>query len=161
MVKLSWRRDVVEADIAAIEALVQRTGFFTPAEVRMAGELVEARLTQGIDSGYEFLVGEANGVVAGYTCYGRIEGTESSFDLYWIAVDPTLQGSGIGRQVLQQTEIAMKAEGGSRYYAETSSTDKYAPTRQFYERAGFRQVASIADFYRPGDGKVIYEKLVV
>jgi ribosomal protein S18 acetylase RimI-like enzyme len=160
MVTLSWRREVAEADIAGIEALVQRTGFFTPAEVRMAGELVEARLEHGYDSGYEFLIGEANGVIAGYTCYGAIEGTESSFDLYWIAVDPAHQGAGIGRQVLQQTEAAMKAEGGSRYYAETSSTDKYAPTRQFYERAGFKEVARIADFYRPGDGKVVYEKLV-
>jgi len=160
MVTLAWRREVVEADIAAIEALVQRTGFFTTAEVRMAGELVEARLERGYDSGYEFLIGEANGVIAGYTCYGLIEGTEGSFDLYWIAVDPTLQGGGIGRQVLEQTEAAMRAEGGTRYYAETSSTDKYAPTRKFYERAGFREVARIADFYRPGDGKVIYEKLV-
>jgi ribosomal protein S18 acetylase RimI-like enzyme len=160
MVTLSWRREVAEADIAGIEALVQRTGFFTPPEVRMAGELVEARLEHGYDSGYEFLIGEANGVIAGYTCYGAIEGTESSFDLYWIAVDPAHQGAGIGRQVLQQTEAAMKAEGGSRYYAETSSTDKYAPTRQFYERAGFKEVARIADFYRPGDGKVVYEKLV-
>jgi ribosomal protein S18 acetylase RimI-like enzyme len=160
MVELSWRREVVESDIAAIEALVQRTGFFTPAEVSMAGELVEARLEHGYDSGYEFLIGEANGVIAAYTCYGQIEGTESSFDLYWIAVDPLHQGAGLGRQVLQQTEAAMKAEGGTRYYAETSSTGKYAPTRQFYERAGFKQVASIADFYRPGDGKLIYEKLV-
>lgn len=161
MVTISWRREVVDTDIAAIEALVQRTGFFTAAETRMAGELVEARLNQGIESGYEFIVGEVNGVIAGYTCYGQIEGTDSSYDLYWIAVDPTLQGSGIGRQVLGQTEAAMRAGGGSRYYAETSSTDKYAPTRNFYLRAGFREVARIADFYRPGDGKVIYEKLVV
>ena len=61
---------------------------------------------------------------------------------------------------LHQHDAAMKAEGGSRHYAETSSTDKYAPTRQFYERAGFKEVARIADFYRPGDGKVVYEKLV-
>ena len=160
MVDLTWRRDVAEADIAAIEALVARTGFFTPSEVRMAGELVEARLEQGLQSGYEFLIGDLNGVIAGYTCYGLIEGTEGSFDLYWIAVDPAHQGAGIGRQVLAATEAAIRAEKGTRYYAETSSTDKYLPTRQFYGRAGFKEVARIADFYRPGDGKVIYEKLV-
>ena len=160
MVTLSWRTEVTEPDIAKIEALVQRTSFFTPDEVRMAGELVEARLEHGIASGYEFLICETAGVMAGYTCYGAIEGTESSFDLFWIAVDPAHQGAGIGRQVLTATEAAIKSEGGTRYYAETSSTDKYAPTRQFYERSGFREVARIADFYRPGDGKVIYERLV-
>ena len=160
MVTLSWRAEVVEADIAHVEALVERTGYFTPAEIRMSGELVEARLEQGSASGYEFLIGDANGAIAGYSCYGAIEGTESAYDLYWIAVDPTVQGGGIGRMVLAKTEAAIKAGGGSRYYAETSSTDKYAPTRQFYERTGFREVARIADFYRAGDAKVIYEKLV-
>jgi len=160
MVDLTWRREVVETDIAAIEALVGRTGFFTPAETRMAGELVEARLEHGLESGYEFLIGEANGVIVGYSCYGMIEGTESSFDLYWIAVDPTQQGAGLGRQVLAATEAAIRAEKGTRYYAETSSTPKYEPTRKFYLRAGFKEVANIADFYRPGDGKVIYERLV-
>lgn len=157
---LTWRNDVIKADVAAIEALVGKTGFFVPSEVRMAGELVEARLEHGAASGYEFLVGEEAGALAGYSCYGAIEGTESSYDLFWIAVDPAHQGAGVGRQVLAKTEAAIKAGGGSRYYAETSSTDKYAPTRQFYERAGFHEVARIADFYRPGDGKVIYEKLV-
>jgi len=160
MVEVAWRREVVEADIAKIEALVERTGFFTAAEVRMAGELVEARIEHGYDSGYEFLIGEVAGAIAGYTCYGAIEGTESSFDLYWIAVDPAHQGAGIGRKILGATEAAIAAEKGTRYYAETSSTDKYQPTRQFYERAGFMEVARIADFYRPGDGKVIYEKRV-
>ena len=42
--------------------------------------------------------------------------------------------------------------------AETSSTERYAPTRTFYLRSGFREVANIADFYRAGDGKVVYEK---
>jgi len=160
MVNLTWRMDVVDADVAHIETLVERTGFFTPAEIRMSGELVEARLAEGSASGYEFVVGEVNGAIAGYSCYGAIEGTESAYDLYWIAVDPTVQGGGIGRQVLAKTEAAIRAGGGSRYYAETSSTDKYESTRQFYLRNGFREVARIADFYRPGDGKVIYEKLV-
>jgi len=160
MVALTWRTEVVAADVKRIEDLVNQTGFFTPAEVTMAGELVEARLEHGADSGYEFIIAELNGAIAGYTCYGAIEGTESSYDLYWIAVDATHQGAGIGRQILTATETAMRNGKGTRYYAETSSTEKYLPTRTFYERAGFKEVASIPDYYRPGDGKVIYEKRV-
>ena len=47
---LTWRNDVIKADVAAIEALVGKTGFFVPSEVRMAGELVEARLEHGAAS---------------------------------------------------------------------------------------------------------------
>ena len=157
---LNWRHDLTLADVKKVETLCAKTGFFTPAEVTMSGELVEAWLEDGAKSGYTFIVADMDGEIAGYTCFGAIEGTVSAYDLYWIAVDPSHQGAGIGRQLLTRTEAAIKAAAGSRYYAETSSTDKYIPTRQFYIRSGFREVANIADFYRPGDGKVIYEKLV-
>ena len=157
---LTWRGTPTKADVANVESLCGKTGFFSSAEVTMSGELVQAWLDDGAESGYTFLMADVDGVLAGYTCWGAIEGTESAVDLYWIAVDPAHQGAGIGRQLLAGTEAAIKASGGTRYYAETSSTDRYLPTRQFYLRSGFREVANIADFYRPGDGKVIYEKLV-
>lgn len=161
MVALTWRTEVTKADVAEVERVCVATGFFTPAETRMAGELVEARIEDGAASGYEFVIADADaGGIAGYTCFGAIEGTQSAFDLYWIAVDPARQGGGIGRQLLARTEAAMQARQGSRYYAETSSTDKYEPTRQFYLRAGFREAARIADYYRPGDAKVIYERVL-
>jgi hypothetical protein len=43
-------------------------------------------------------------------------------------------------------------------YVETSGRRDYAPTRAFYERAGYRPEARLADFYAPGDDKWIYVK---
>jgi GNAT superfamily N-acetyltransferase len=160
MSALKWRHDVTPADIGRVRALCTATGFFTLAEVAMAGELVEARLTEGARSGYDFVLAEETGALVGYACFGAIEGTDSSFDLYWIVVDPARHGGGIGRKVLHQAEAAMRAAGCTRYYAETSSTEKYAPTRRFYSKAGFLEVAHIADFYRAGDGKIIYERVL-
>ena len=157
---LAWRTEVSEADITAVRRLVAATGFFTPAEIAIAAELVEERLLRGDASGYHFVLADGDRRLAGYACFGPIAGTESSFDLFWIAVDPSTQGSGIGRAVLARAEDAMRAMGATRHYAETSSTEPYAPTRAFYERTGFREVACIADFYRPGDGKVIYERVL-
>ncbi len=142
-------------------ALVAATGFFTADEVAIAGELVDERLARGDASGYHFVIAEDDRGLAGYACFGPIAGTESAFDLYWIAVAPGRQGSGIGRAILARAESAMRTLGASRHYAETSSTDRYQPTRAFYLATGFREVARIADFYRPGDGKVIYERLLV
>ena len=41
---------------------------------------------------------------------------------------------------------------------ETSSKDKYAPTRHFYQRLGYVENARIRDFYRLGDDLLIYGK---
>lgn len=157
---LSWRNAVAEPDIGSIRDLVGATGFFTVEEVAIAAELVEERIANGPGSGYEFVLAEECGQLAGYACFGPIAGTASAFDLYWIAVDPARQGGGLGRQLLARAEDAMRAMGASRHYAETSSSERYAPTRAFYLATGFREVASIPDFYRPGDGKVVYAKVL-
>ena len=59
---------------------------------------------------------------------------------------------------LAETEI-VKA-GGTRVYVDTSSRKQYAPTRTFYERVGYSKDALLEDFYAPGDGKVIYVKVL-
>ena len=94
----------------------------------------------------------------GYTCYGPIPGTDASFDLYWIAVHPDTQGKGVGKTLIRESEERIKAVGGQRVYIETSSKDQYVPTRRFYLACGYAQEALLADFYRPGDSKVIYSK---
>jgi acetoin utilization deacetylase AcuC-like enzyme/GNAT superfamily N-acetyltransferase len=155
---ITMRTAVTAADIIAVRSLVERTGSFSDEEVAIAAELVEERLKRGEASGYSFILAVAGGALAGYTCYGPIAGTERAYDLYWIAVDPQRQGAGLGQRLLSETETALRALGATRYFAETSSTERYAATRKFYLRSGFREVANIPDFYRAGDGKVIYEK---
>ena len=87
-----------------------------------------------------------------------IAGTDGRFDLYWIAVAADLQGRGIGREILRRVEGAVAAAGGVRLYVDTATSATYAPTRAFYRRMGFRRTATLPDFFRPGDGKAIYEK---
>jgi ribosomal protein S18 acetylase RimI-like enzyme len=52
----------------------------------------------------------------------------------------------------------MRKAGAKKIYVDTSSSDRYAPTRGFYQRMGFIEEARLPDFYGPGDGKVIYVK---
>lgn len=156
--KLIWREEVEGADIAGIRRLVEATLFFTDEEVAIAAELAEERLANGPASGYEFCLAHASGELLGYACFGRTPGTDHSFDLYWIVVAPASQGSGIGRQILERIEPRIAGAGGRLLWVDTSDTAKYAPTRAFYLHSGFCEVARLADFYRPGDGKVIYEK---
>lgn len=131
--------------------------FFSPEEIAVAGELMTERLLRGAASGYEFLVTDAGGLPVAYSCYGAIPATEGRFDLYWIVVSPRLRGRGLGRTLLRATEDDIRARlGGRRLYAQTSSRAAYAPTRAFYRSMGYRLVATLEDYYRPGDGQCIY-----
>ncbi|MFZ5570815.1 MAG: GNAT family N-acetyltransferase [Thermodesulfobacteriota bacterium] len=146
------------ADPGRIRRLVDLTGFFSPDEVAVAEELVLERLEKGAASDYFFVIAEHDGRLAGYTCYGPIPCTRSSHDLYWIAVHPEMQGRGMGRMLLLESERRIKAAGGERVYVDTSEREQYAGTRAFYENNGYRLECVLADFYAPGDGKVIYCK---
>ena len=153
-----WRDAVTVDDVSRIRSLVGATGYFFADEIEIAAELVEERLGRGVRSGYEFVLAERDDRLLGYACFGKIDGTEGSFDLYWIAVDPQMHGQGLGRLIMERAEKAMNTMGAISVYADTSSTDKYAPTRAFYVAMGFHEQARLEDFYRKGDGKVIFEK---
>ena len=130
------------------------------AEIDVAVELVEERLSKGESSGYYFVFAEQGGRVVGYTCFGPIPCTIASFDLYWIAVHDSCRGQGIGKALMRKSEELIAAMGGTRVYIETSFRAQYVPTRQFYFACGYQEAAVLADFYAPGDGKVIYLKVL-
>lgn len=94
----------------------------------------------------------------GYSCFGRVPLTEASYDLYWLVVDTDFQKKGFAKQLLNLTEKAVSAEGGTQLYAETSSMDNYKPARSFYQKVGFSECARQKDFYKKGDDKVTYVK---
>lgn len=142
-------------DIPTLTTVVRETHFFTEAEVAVAVELMED--TTGY---YQFIVAEEDGNVVGYSCYGHIAVTESSYDLYWMVVAPTAQGKGVGKKLMAETEQLIKATGGSRVYAETSSQEKYLPTRSFYERCGFKKESELKDFYRMDDSRLTFTKVL-
>jgi len=140
--------------------MVASAGVFSGEETEIAVELVDERLSRAAASGYEFLLAEEERRVVGYTCFGRIPGTASSFDLYWIVVARVFQRTGAGARLLAETERLSAEFGATRIYAETSSGTLYETARRFYERGGYRREAFLPDFYRPGDGKMIYVKVL-
>jgi GNAT superfamily N-acetyltransferase len=158
MATLEYREEPVAKDPEHVGWLLAATGFFTPEEQKIGISLVEERLLHGLASGYLFVFMEEDGMPVGYTCYGPIPGTLDGFDLYWIAIDPKMQGRGLGRQLLGFTEKRVFGQGGKRLYAETSSTGKYLPTRVFYEHNGFVLEGRLADYYAPRDDKMLYVK---
>ena len=156
--QLVFRETVNPADIEHVREIVTSTGFFYDFEIPVAVEIVEERVAEGEESGYFFLFVEMEGKTVSYSCYGPIAGTDAGFDLYWIVTHNDYRGLGIGKKLLDETHRKVRNLGGRYIIAETSSIDKYKPTREFYEKNNYDKDAVIRDFYTTGDDKVIYVK---
>ncbi len=153
-----FRSEVRPGDIEIVRDIIVSTGFFYDFEVPVAVELVQDRLDLGDQSDYHFLFAEVDGMTVSYTCFGPIAATEGSFDLYWIATHNDYRGKGIGNLLIGETHRIISEMGGRIVIAETSTLEKYLPTRHFYDRIGYTKEAQIDDFYKVGDGKVFFVK---
>jgi len=158
--KFSYREQPRPEDIEMVRQITASSGFFYADEVETAVELVQERLAKGEASGYYFCFVEQGGRTLGYSCYGPIACTQGSYDLYWIAVHRDCRDQGLGSRLLAASEERMRKMGGRRVYIETSSRPLYEPTRSFYLRRGYSEETVLKDFYAPGDGKVIYLKVL-
>jgi ribosomal protein S18 acetylase RimI-like enzyme len=145
-------------DKPALMQILKNTPEFKPFEVVVAEELIDYFLADGVKSGYNILIAEDDGQVAGYICYGETPCTVGTWDIYWIAVSQVKRGRGIGKMLSATAEDIMKQSKGRLAFIETSSTPLYENTRRFYIARGYGQVARIPDFYLPGDDKLILQK---
>jgi ribosomal protein S18 acetylase RimI-like enzyme len=155
-------RPLVAADRSGVFRILENAGNFTPAEVAIALELIDEWLELGEHSGYLTYVLEARdsdkAEVLGYVCFGPTPLTESTFDLYWIAVDKSKHRGGVGKRLLKFSEEEVVRRGGRMLLIETSSQETYGGTIQFYERTGYELVGKIPEYYKPGDDKLIFAK---
>lgn len=157
--QLVFRNAPQPSDKAEIAKILDSSGYFYDYEIRVAEELVEENLFKGEErSGYYFLFAEQDDRVVGFTCYGPIACTESSYDLFWIAVHKDFMSQGIGKALINKTEELIGAAGGTRVYIETSGRELYQPTRGFYLKAGYILEAELKHFYAKDDSKLVYVK---
>jgi GNAT superfamily N-acetyltransferase len=154
-------RQLRREDRTPLERLLVATAVFTEEEIGIALELIDAVLEKPSQRDYIIRVCEEDGRVGGYYCIGPTPATEGTFDLYWIAVDPALQGKGAGGRLENHAVDLIRAAGGRLVLAETSSRPLYSPTRAFYVRRGYSELARINDYYRPGDDLVVFGKYLV
>lgn len=148
------------SDRVRVEEIVEATGVFRPAEVAIALEVFDAAVAApGRDY---YALGAYDGArLLGVTIFGPTPGTEATWDLYWIVVDPPAQGAGVGRRLMAAAERRMRSSGGRLVVVETSSRADYAPTRAFYERLGYRRAATIPEYYAARDDLIVYTKSLV
>ena len=145
-------------DRGRVEEITRAAGLFREDEIPVALEVFDdaVRLPAG-SSSYTLLGAALESRLVGWICWGPTPCTLGTYDLYWMAVDPALQGVGIGTALLREMERQLN--GVARLIViETAGRPDYAPTRGFYQARGYRPAATIADFYGPGDDQVVFVK---
>jgi GNAT superfamily N-acetyltransferase len=151
-------RHLTAADRGRIEEITRAVGRFRSDEIPVALEVFDAAVRPTPDS-YLVLGAELDSRLVGWICWGPTPCTLGTYDLYWMAVDPELQGTGIGTALLQAMERQLN--GLARLIVvETAGRPDYAATRAFYQARGYSPVSRIPDFYAPGDDQVVFVKAV-
>jgi D-alanine-D-alanine ligase len=153
-------RHLTAADRGRIEEITRAVGLFREVEIPVALEVFDAAVGAAIgNDSYEALGVDLDGRLVGWICWGPTPCTLSTYDLYWMAVDPDLQGNGVGTSLLVEMERRL-ADRARLILVETAGRPDYADTRAFYQARGYAPVATIPDFYAPGDDQVVFVKIV-
>jgi ribosomal protein S18 acetylase RimI-like enzyme len=143
-----------------VEAILRATRFFRDPEIDIALEVLDAFFTRP-DQDYSTLGAfTLGGDLIAYVCYGPTPCTQGTYDLYWIAVAPAAQNAGAGTILLQEVERRLAEADARLVIVETSSQSLYQPTRAFYLRKGYIEVARVPDFYADGDDRLIFAKRI-
>jgi D-alanine-D-alanine ligase len=152
-------RNLSSADRRRVEEITRAVRRFREDEIPVALEVFDAAVRSDSDGSYHTLGAELDARLVGWICWGPTPCTLGTYDLYWMAVDPAVQGSGIGTALL--TEMERRLSGLARLIVvETAGRLDYAATRAFYQARGYAAVSTIPDFYAPGDDQVVFVKRV-
>jgi ribosomal protein S18 acetylase RimI-like enzyme len=150
-------RHLTEADRDRIEEITRSVGLFREEELPVALEVFDEATGGAPGNTYSVLGAESDNRLAGWICWGPTPCTLGTYHLYWMAVDPELQGTGIGSALL--AEMERRLEGVARLIViETAGRPEYAGTRAFYRTRGYSPVSTVPDFYAPGDDQVAFVK---
>lgn len=142
----------------AVETIVRDAKVFREDEIAVALEVLDAYLAHPGKDYHALGAFTPGGVLLGFAIYGPTPCTLGTWDLYWIAVAPGAQGSGVGSLLLKEVERRLTDALARLVIIETSSLPAYEAARAFYRRHGYTEVARVPDFYAIGDDRMIFAK---
>lgn len=102
------------------------------------------------------VVAELDGRVAGYLCLTTLLDEAEILD---VAVDPDLQGRGIGAQLVQWACDEATRRGAALMLLEVRATSK--PAIALYERFGFKQTGLRKAYYEENIDAVLMDKMLM
>ncbi|MBI4294548.1 MAG: GNAT family N-acetyltransferase [Chloroflexi bacterium] len=151
-------RAVLPSDRAAVLTILANTGVFDANEMRVAEEVLDCYLRDGEQGGYFCYLLLRGEEPLGYICFGPTPLTYGTWDVYWMAVRPSAQRTGAGKELVSFAEGVIRESQGRLSLIETSSRPAYEAARLFYLSIGYEVECVVEGFYAPEDSKVLFAK---
>ncbi len=147
-------RNVIAADIDALKKILDTSGLF-PSEY-LEDMISEYLSNQGSEEIWFTYLQDEQPVGFGYCVPEKL--TDGTYNLLAIAVDKTLQHKGIGSKMVSYLEDELKRQQKRILLIDTSSSEEFVLTRSFYLKLGYTNVATIKDFWKEGEDKIVFYK---
>ncbi|MBU1367169.1 MAG: GNAT family N-acetyltransferase [Candidatus Omnitrophica bacterium] len=134
------------------------TEVFNSQEIEILSEVLQdCRDNQ--EKNYFLFEEKQDNSISGFVIFGKTSLTEFCWDVYWLVVDKSCQGKGVGRKLLGRVEsFLLKGNSGAVLRVETSARKEYVHARGLYTKQGFKGAGRIPNFYSKQDDLVIFYK---
>lgn len=106
-------RPTRQADVEALLAATEATGFFKPLEIETLGDVFYDFFDHNHHFAHRTFAWEEDGQVRGFVYYALEDMTDRTWYLWWIAVEADQQGRGLGGKLLAVVEEDLRKIGGS------------------------------------------------
>ena len=152
-------RPATPSDRDALTDLAIATGLFEPQELGELDGMLSEYFSGNLGSDHCWIVDEEDGLhSAAY--YAPEMMADRTWNLYFIGVQPSYQGKGLGATLLRYVEQDLSSRNQRMLLVETSGLGTFEQTRAFYRKNQYEEEARIRDFYTSGDDKIVFRKVL-
>jgi ribosomal protein S18 acetylase RimI-like enzyme len=149
-------RTVLKSDINDLKIVIDSCELF-PSEY--LDEMISDYLNNPETHDIWFTYIDQNKPVAiGYCVPEKL--TDGTYNVLAIGVSKDFQRQGIAREMMGFIEQFLKKSDGRILIVETSTDDAQIGARNFYENIGYTHIATIKDFWKDGEDKIIFWKRI-
>jgi GNAT superfamily N-acetyltransferase len=141
-------------DVSAIAALMATSPLLRRYAVSARG--ARASVTEALRAGDVLLVARDGGAVIGFAWSIATRALDRAAYLRLLLVNEDRQSQGVGAALLAHTERIARSAGCRHMVLLVTATNRHA--RAFYARHGYRHVAHLPAFVRPGIAESLYVK---
>ncbi|MDY6898372.1 MAG: GNAT family N-acetyltransferase [Cyanobacteriota bacterium] len=160
MTSIATIRQAKPDDTDTIMNLAKVIGLFEGEELEELGGMLAGYFEDSLGEGHDWVVCDDGGVV-GVAYFAPEQYAYGVYNMYFIAVHPKYQGKGYGSAIINHVEKTLAEKGERLLLVETSGLPNFEMTRKFYRKQGYEEEARIRDYYKAGDDKIIFRKVLL